>query len=488
MKYVNLLTLVELQQALSAEEFDDFKGYLDIKIKDAELHDLKALIEELRAEGCTVSAFDSFYVGYTINQIGKEFDLLRLNQDSILNIELKQRATEDKVEKQLRRNNYYLRSLGLNIIQFTFVANTKKVFTLNAASEFYETTVPELTRFLLAHTSLPAVKIDGRFEPTKFLVSPFNTPQGFISGSYFLTRQQEQIKTQVLNSITSNTGARFISITGIAGTGKTLLAYDIVKEVMPTHEVKVVHCGNLNGGHETLKRFHWDIEPIKWFNPNTITQNTIVLLDEAQRVMPKQFEDLVNQVLATGCVCIFSYDKNQTLSLRERNNDIASKIELLTNVQSFKLSQKIRTNKNMASFIEGLFTLNSSPQISSKDDISFSYFEELEEATEHVDQIKADYEVLKFTPSQYNREHADDYSHLGKMTAHAVVGQEFDCVCVFVDEHYGYSPRGKLTYKSRTYYDAVKMLFQNLTRTRVKLHIVIVNNPTLLNRVVQLLK
>ena len=488
MKYVNLLTLVELHQSLDNEAFEHFKEYLKIDIRNAEIDDINVLIEEVRSVGCTVSAFDGFYVGYTIEQIGKEFDLLRLNKDTILNIELKQKSTEEKVEKQLRRNEYYLKTLGINIVQFTFVSQTKKVYTLNDAKGFYETTIPELVRFLLAHTDLPPETIDGRFEPTRFLVSPFNSPQAFISGSYFLTKQQEQIKAQVIKNISSKAGPRFISITGIAGTGKTLLAYDIVKELMNTHQVKVVHCGNLNSGHETLQRSHWNITPIKWFKSNTITSKSIVLLDEAQRIMPKQFDEIVKHVITVGAVCIFSHDKNQTLSARERKDDMTTKIGLLKDIQSFKLAQKIRTNKNMASFIEGLFTLRSKPEISSKDDVSFAFFADLDDASDHVEHIRANYEVLKFTPSQYNKEYADKYSHLGSKTAHTVVGQEFDNVCIFIDEHYNYDLNGKLIYKSQTYYDSVKMLFQNLTRTRIKLHIVIINNPTILKRIVELLK
>lgn len=74
----------------------------------------------------------------------------------------------------------------------------------------------------------------------------------------------------MLNSIILNIGVRFILIIGIVGIGKIFLVYDIVKEVMFMYEVKVVYCGNLNGGYEMFKCFYWDIELIKWFNLNII--------------------------------------------------------------------------------------------------------------------------------------------------------------------------------------------------------------------------
>lgn len=43
----------------------------------------------MSVHGLSYSAFDGYYVGYAIKQIGKEFDLLRFGDDKILNIELK---------------------------------------------------------------------------------------------------------------------------------------------------------------------------------------------------------------------------------------------------------------------------------------------------------------------------------------------------------------------------------------------------------------
>lgn len=72
------------------------------------------------------------------------------------------------------------------------------------------------------------------------------------------------------------------------------------------------------------------------------------------------------------------------------------------------------------------------------------------------------------TPSQYNNEHHESYSEVACKNSHRVIGQEFDNVAVVIDEYFSYGASGKLVYTSQTYYDSVKVLFQNITRTRKK--------------------
>lgn len=62
------------------------------------------------------------------------------------------------------------------------------------------------------------------------------------------------------------------------------------------------------------------------------------------------------------------------------------------------------------------------------------------------------------------------------------MGQEFDNVAVVIDQFFSYDDSGMLTYNAGTYYDSVKMLFQNITRTRKKLKLIIVSNNQVLNR------
>lgn len=98
------------------------------------------------------------------------------------------------------------------------------------------------------------------------------------------------------------------------------------------------------------------------------------------------------------------------------------------------------------------------------------------------------WEVLKLTPSLYDTEHHESYANAESKTSHTVIGQEFDNVAVVIDEFFSYDTNGMLVYRSRTYYDSVKMLFQNITRTRKRLKLVIIGNKQVLNRCLSILK
>ena len=78
------------------------------------------------------------------------------------------------------------------------------------------------------------------------------------------------------------------------------------------------------------------------------------------------------------------------------------------------------------------------------------------------------------------------YSPGKRECAHSVIGQEFDKVAVVIDDRFMYDSDGKL-YGSNIYYSQRQMLYQIITRTRKELCLVIVNNPTMLNRCLDIL-
>ena len=73
-------------------------------------------------------------------------------------------------------------------------------------------------------------------------------------------------------------------------------------------------------------------------------------------------------------------------------------------------------------------------------------------------------------------------------TSHKIIGQEFDNIIILIDEEFKYGEDGLLYYNSPAYYSVRDMLFQNLTRARKKIHVVIVNNPSILDRCVKILE
>lgn len=155
---------------------------------------------------------------------------------------------------------------------------------------------------------------------------------------------------------------------------------------------------------------------------------------------------------------------------------------------TYKLTEKIRTNKEIATFIKALFNNKKSAEVTSKDNIEINYFKKIDDAKCFIDSLNTkEWEIIRFTPSQYDNEHHEKYFDTSKKSSHGVIGQEFDNVVVVIDKFFYYNDKGEMKYKAKTYYHAAKMLFQNITRTRIRLNIVIIDNNEVLDRCVSVL-
>lgn len=489
MKSINIISLVQAYSSLQSNEYAAYKMHYGIDTKNNEVDDLKQFVLRVYEVLPYVNIFNGFYVGYNIQHISKEFDLLRFGENYILNIELKKKSTEDKVKNQLLRNKYYLSHTSKIVHNFCYVVETKTLYKLSFNDMLEVVDFNLLVQLLINQNLLKFNTPDELFNPSDYLVSPFNSTEKFVNNQYFLTNQQEDIKAQILKLI-DNKLPVFISITGGPGTGKTLLTYDIVKYVKDNKRTLIVHCGNLNDGHLNLNKLGWQVIPIKNLRNYNLNNFDLVVVDETQRIYEHQFDQLVSNANVTNTACIFSYDKQQTLSLKESLLDIVSKIDAIGNVSKFRLSDKIRTNKEIAGFIKLLFN-NQRNDVSFSDcgNVDFDYFTDIESVKNYVKLIGDEgWEVLNLTPTIHGTEYHESYSDQLNKCAHAVIGQEFDNVAVVIDQYFTYDSSGSLVYQLSTYYDSVKMLFQNITRTRKRLKIIIISNKQVLNRCLSVLR
>jgi hypothetical protein len=489
MKSVNIISLVQAYRSLSPTEYTAYIKYYGVDINNNEVEDLQILAANMYEILPFVNIFDVFYVGYKIQHISKEFDLLRFGSNYILNVELKNRSTTDKVKKQLIRNKYYLSHINKVVHNFSFVVQTNTLYKLDSNNELETVDFSLLTQLLTNQNLLKIDNPDVLFNPSDYLVSPFNSTDKFVNNQYFLTGQQELIKDNVFKIINKNIAA-FVSITGGPGTGKTLLIYDIVKWIKVQKRTLIVHCGNLNEGHISLIQLGWNIIPIKNFRNYDLNNYDLVVIDETQRIYATQFDQLIVDATTSNTVCILSYDKQQTLSSKEARANIEGKINAVSGISSFKLSDKIRTNKEIATFIKLLFNnQRSDVALSNCGNVDFDYFTDIATVKNYIQLVSNDgWEVLNLTSSLHTTEHHQSYSDIYGKNSHTVIGQEFDNVAVVIDEYISYDSSGSLIYQSRTYYDSVKMLFQNITRTRKRLKLIIINNKQVLNRCLSILE
>lgn len=486
---INLLSLIQAHRSLDQGNYERYAASHGIAIRPKELNDLHSLAEQLRDAEPNDRLFDQFHVGYQIPQIGKEFDLLRFGENHHINIEVKADCDLVKIERQLRRNKYYLGFLGKDVYCVSYSSLAQQFFVLDGNDTAIEIDTKEVKGLLASQVIDEATPIAARFNPSNYLVSPFNSPSRFLLGKYFLTSQQEDVKRQALALLASGTAPVFVALSGAAGTGKTLLSYDIVAELKRIGRTPlIVHCGKLNSGHWELMNAGWHIIAVKDIARTDLGSFSPILLDEAQRIRPGQFNSVVEQITSKGGKCIFSYDRSQTLDDYETKNDIATKIATIPGIVTFSLSEKIRTNKEIADFIKSFVKADRQLKVSNTGNVEVTYFNKQDDAVAHLASLEAaNWKVIKFTPSQYNREHHETYSAGIPSTSHDVIGQEFEHVAVMVDQFFSYNARGDLVYTGKAYYQPAKMLFQNMTRARSKLRIIIINNPAMLSACMKIL-
>ena len=488
MKEVNLISFIDAYTNLSKELFGKYKEYYSIDFKrTGELESLSGMINEIKTINQNVKIFDRFFIGFKIPQIGKEFDLLRFDNDSIINIELKTESTEENIKEQLEKNKYYLIFLSKKLLCFTYVLSENKFYEIGQNNDLNEVSTREVVSKLIAQNSYIVNDINSLFNPSDYLVSPFNSTDKFIKGYYFLTEHQKNIKSQALKEIEKPDTA-IISIKGKAGTGKTLLIYDIAKEIYKKEEVLIIHCGYLNEGQSKLTEdYDWYIVPIKDALQQDFSKYKLVIIDEAQRIYPNQFNDIIEKIRQNNSNCIISFDGKQTLRDWEKDNNIPDKVDKIK-THSFELTDKIRTNKNVADFIKMLFNRNIPYSEQYNQNIELSYFNDLEKVKEFIEYLKANcWKVINYTPEKNKiRPYQRFYIH-EELNSHTVIGQEFDNVVAVIDEYFYYN-NGLLETKYNSYYRSKKMLFQIMTRARLKIHLVIYKNQEILERCLQILK
>lgn len=488
MKPVNMVSFAEGMQSAVA---DTILGYLGYVIKPTEKEIIPILCHRIIDSGATISDLNGFYFGYSIPQIGKEFDFLKIGND-ILNIEIKTYADVEKVAKQLKQNKMYLASLGKEMHLYSYIKDTDKLYHLDNDDILSEANFKELVEIIRNQTNVYHGGLDNLFKPYNYLVSPFNATDDFINNRYLLTPQQSNIVNEVMD-IFSRSFGNIVTINGDAGTGKSLLLYDIAKQYINQGEAPIiVHVAQLNSGHNRLMvEYRFSISQIKNFMDNIGNLNNfdVILIDEAHRLYSSQLETIVTYVKTHNINSILSYDEKQTMSKTKYEKVTSEKIKQFS-TKNYRLGNKIRSNEQVVLFVKSMFDLRNG-SVGNLANISLVYFQDFTHACRYIES-KQDYAFIRHTPSRYYQTRLNALAGLTTCVgnAHEVIGQEFDNVLVLMAGAYYYDERGKLQASDieGNPYDFWGMLYQSVTRARQKLEIVIVNNPDLFQKISNILK
>lgn len=507
---MNPINIFTFSQAISKLPLSEAEKYFasqaniakETNLKDYELHSLSSFVNlAYERYDVPLSSFEGFAYSYSIPQIAKEFDLLKVYDDLVLNIELKSSEVEIyKINKQLSRNSYYLQHLDRPLLLFTYVSSADKWWCFCAENQtFAPSCWSEVLPALNHECSYYLGDYNRLFHAEKFLISPFNNPDAFLKKAYYLTNQQESFETQILSSFQSNPKSfQCAKITGAAGTGKTLLLYDIAVKASAILQKPscVIHGGTLNDGQVSLNRRQNDIRIISAKDaskPSFIQEAYgLICFDESQRIYKTQLNTLIKTAQDLKQACIFSIDSSQSLSKTEGMFENEKVIDDLSGpLNTFTLTEKIRTNEEIAAFIKAMLQLNRKSNKDYNYPIKILYADNQKIAVDIISHLESqDYKYIPFTNSTFKRSSLDYLQLAHHLNSHKVIGQEFNSVVVTIDEYFFYDENNHLQACEHPNPDylLVRLLFQAVTRAREKLAVVIVNNPSVFQKMLFILQ
>ena len=491
MRSINIAILAQL---CGNEGFSAYENMYSrrSKRKNTSAHEQETLKDMLVQLGSdiTFGQLEGFYFSYSIPQISKEFDLLRITDDAVLDIELKSdTVAEAKIHKQLVRNKYYLGHFERTIYLFTYVKGGR-VYTLDEQNHLAKTTVLELKNIVKQTQKTSEIEdIDQFFKPSRFLISPLNTPERFLKGDYFLTDQQEEYKNAIIDGIEKK--KVLFGLTGRPGTGKTLLLYDIARELSKKYRCLIVHCAPLSQGHEYLSK-HLEnccITTPKDFMQfqDGFLQSDVFLFDEFQRAYENVFDVIKAITQKAEKRVIISFDFGQMLSHAEEDRNLLDKLNQIKGMQVLQLSDKIRTNKEIDDFTKKLFMpkKNASIKPSVYPHVTVLYSSSRADTLRFVESYKnKGFTFINHSVSLHVVDSFDTLNEMADSNSHRVIGQEFDKVLVVMNEKFYYD-NGVLTASRHANPDYLftKLLYQEVTRTRNELCIIVENNLDVLTQI-----
>lgn len=466
MKTVNIyaLTRVEKSSDLARLERQMSKREYFLKIKDWEIEGLTALCSRLMKCGASIGMLDFFY-SYTIPKLGKEFDLLRINDDTVINIELKSHNVEnDRIKRQLMLNRSYLSSLDRSIRSYTYISSEDRLVRLSNSGNLIDESFEKLYRDITVQTGCVEDNIDSFFKEENYLISPLTDPDRFLKGNYFLTSQQKDIKKHIIKGLsrTLPQSPSFVQgFTGLPGTGKTLLLYDLAMELTSASKRAIVlHFGSFP---EEMDKLDKRLKRIDFYPSHGIDRlpdlngYDYIFVDEGHRMKPEVLGELIIYSRETGKNVIISYDHEAVICPEERPLDTGEAVNANKDIIKYRLTNRIRMNSELSSFISCIMQCHGNHRMKKYPAVMLYYANDEEEERG----------LLKMCIEC-------GYTYIGDNDM--ATCREFEKVIMLMDETFGYDEDGYLRCSAQGEY-RVRRLFHGLNRAKTSLAIIVRNNP-----------
>ena len=442
----NIECLQKLERQLSGRTYF-------LKMREWELESMKALVRELEMHMQDVHALRFFY-SFQVPRLGKEFDLLQIKDDQIVNIELKSgKVSDEAVRKQLLQNRYYLSVQGKMIQSYTYISSQERLVRLNNHDHIVEADWDQLCLALQRQSKDYEGDIEDLFQAEMYLFSPVTEPERFLNKEYFLTSQQKDIERRILDKI-RKVKYGYFWFSGLPGTGKTLLLYDIAMKLSVHQKVCMIHCGETGKEwkilHDRLLRIAFLSDSQLEECPD-LKEYSAILVDEAHLLTEEKLHVILE--LSEKHPVIFSSDDEDMISDEEMDRTMIREIEHLPDIQSFHLTNRIRTNAELSSFIQNMMHLPEKRTVRYYPHIQVVYANDEEEA-----------EIL-------------------------LKGYQ-DQLVFIIDERYYYDEKGYLREQRQKQQKptAVRMLFHRLNEAREEFAIIVKRNEAVYEVLLELLQ
>ena len=442
----NIECLQKLERQLSGRTYF-------LKMREWELESMKALVRELEVHMQDVHALRFFY-SFQVPRLGKEFDLLQIKDDQIVNIELKSgKVSDEAVRKQLLQNRYYLSVQGKMIQSYTYISSQERLVRLNNHDHIVEADWDQLCLALQRQSKDYEGDIEDLFQAEMYLFSPVTEPERFLNKEYFLTSQQKDIERRILDKI-RKVKYGYFWFSGLPGTGKTLLLYDIAMKLSVHQKVCMIHCGETGKEwkilHDRLLRIAFLSDSQLEECPD-LKEYSAILVDEAHLLTEEKLHVILE--LSEKHPVIFSSDDEDMISDEEMDRTMIREIEHLPDIQSFHLTNRIRTNAELSSFIQNMIHLPEKRTVRYYPHIQVVYANDEEEA-----------EIL-------------------------LKGYQ-DQLVFIIDERYYYDEKGYLREQRQKQQKptAVRMLFHRLNEAREEFAIIVKGNEAVYEVLLDLLQ
>ena len=431
-------------------------------------------IEELKTIAEKMEDRKGFNVSYIIERLDKEFDLIKVGNKRVLNIELK--LTEKDVEQCEDNykilNKYYN---GYDISVFCYEKEKNKVYKYNSGFRVLEdSNFNELNKAIKEITAPVLFNIDIN------VTSVYKNPENFIEKNYRLSQAQKNTKEKI-----KSTDDKIIIVTGRAGTGKSLLALDLYSFYNENNNCIFLCPFKINSLVSTKLRKAININTVRNFCSKP-SEYDVIIIDEAQRIS----RELCNIVIKyANKKLILLGDINQRVDYEHHFKDLYENKEYVT----YNMMPTIRSDDTFDMFARKVLNISSKGIKSKKIDKSkikiYMKDEKLPDLSEHVFIEPGKSKFSNCKDNCKNMLCNEIFNQCIKYeTTYDIISQEYPKVAMSMCHEYYIDEENNLCAKSGVCYSYLNNHLYTIITRAIEELVIIVDNIELYNYLIKCLE